>query len=320
VYNECRQGRRVFLDFTRNPLGVKDIDYASLGEEERAYLSAAGACFGTPVQRLIHMNKPALDFYFDHGVDLRKEKLEIKLCAQHNNGGLAVDCWWQSNIKGLFPVGEAAGTHGIYRPGGSALNAGQAGALRAALYIANKCASCKAKYEDLSALVEKEVAGLIDVAEKAMSGGKDNARDLMEDIQKKMSLSGGPFRKAGEIQQILKEIKSLMKNFPTIVGIGKVRDLPLLFRLRDIITTQFVYLSAMESYIRENGKSRGSALYFDDTNGKPMAGEKQKPLIQEIVYRNGGVRVTYREPRPIPQGDEFFENVWNDYRKHKNII
>jgi succinate dehydrogenase/fumarate reductase flavoprotein subunit len=320
VYDECRQGRKVFLDFTRNPLGVKDIDYTSLGEEARAYLSAAGACFGTPVQRLIHMNKPALDFYLDHGVDLRKEKLEIKLCAQHNNGGLAVDYWWQSNIKGLFPVGEAAGTHGIYRPGGSALNAGQAGALRAALYIANKRASSKAKYEDLRALVEKEVADIIGVAEKAMNSGKDNARDLVEDVQKSMSLCGGPFRKAGEIQEMLREIKSLMKSFASIVGIGKVRDLPLLFRLRDIITTQFVYLSAMESYIKENGKSRGSALYFDDASGKPMTDEKEKPLIQEIVYKNGGVRVSCREPRPIPTGDDFFENVWNEYRKHRNII
>jgi hypothetical protein len=143
----------------------------------------------------------------------------------------------------------------------------------------------------------------------------------MEDMQKKMSLSGGPFRKAGEIQQMLKEIKPLMKDFPSAVGIGRVQELPLLFRLRDSIITQFVYLSAMESYIRENGKSRGSALYFDSDNDKePTPVEREKPLIQEIVYRNGGVRVSYREPRPIPKGDDFFENVWNDYRKHRNII
>ena len=73
------------------------------------------------------MNQPAIDFYRDKGVDLYTQPLEIALCAQHNNGGLGIDCWWQTNVKGLFAVGEAAASHGVYRPGGTALNAGQVG-------------------------------------------------------------------------------------------------------------------------------------------------------------------------------------------------
>ena len=83
------------------------------------------------------MNPQAIAFYQDQGVDLHREPLEIALCAQHNNGGLLVDAWWQTNIKGLFAAGEVSGTHGVYRPGGSALNAGQAGSLRASQYIAH---------------------------------------------------------------------------------------------------------------------------------------------------------------------------------------
>lgn len=71
-------------------------------------------------------------------MDLKTQRLEVAVCAQHNNGGLSVDSWWQTNIEGLFAVGEVAGTHGVYRPGGSALNAGQAGSSRAAEYIAVK--------------------------------------------------------------------------------------------------------------------------------------------------------------------------------------
>ena len=85
------------------------------------------------------MNAPAVEFYREHGVDLETQPLEIALCAQHNNGGLAVDCWWQTNIKGLFAAGEAAGTHGVCRPGGTALNAGQVGSRRAAEYISRRC-------------------------------------------------------------------------------------------------------------------------------------------------------------------------------------
>lgn len=133
VYRECvERGRKVFLDFTKNPF---PIDFTKLSQEAFDYLNKAGATFGTPIERLKKMNAPAIELYKAKGVDLCTEYLPIALCAQHNNGGIAVDMWWQSSVKGLFAVGECAGTHGIARPGGSALNAGQVGSLRAAQYI-----------------------------------------------------------------------------------------------------------------------------------------------------------------------------------------
>ena len=135
VYSECvEKGRRVFLDFTKNPF---DIDFSELSEEAYIYLNRAGATFGRPIDRLAKMNMPAIALYKNKGVDLSVDYLEIALCAQHNNGGIAVDLWWQTSIKGLFAAGECAGTHGISRPGGSALNAGQVGSLRAAQYISS---------------------------------------------------------------------------------------------------------------------------------------------------------------------------------------
>jgi len=107
--------------------------------EAREYLTRAGAGFGTPIERLAQMNQPAIDFYRDKGVDLYTQPLEIALCAQHSNGGIGIDCWWQTDVKGLFAVGEAAASHGVYRPGGTALNAGQVGSTRAAQYIAARC-------------------------------------------------------------------------------------------------------------------------------------------------------------------------------------
>ena len=133
VFAQQQLGRRVYLDFRTNPDG---LDFARLSPEARDYLEKTGACFGTPYERLVHMNAPAAEFYREHGVDLQREPLEIALCVQHNNGGLAVDCWWQTDLPHLFAVGECAGTHGVCRPGGSALNAGQVGATRAAQFIA----------------------------------------------------------------------------------------------------------------------------------------------------------------------------------------
>lgn len=137
VYLERCKGRRVYLDYRRNPVGGA-FSYDELEPEARDYLTRAVRASGTPVERLGHMNAPAVEFYRDKGVDLAREPLEISLCAQHNNGGLAIDCWWQTNVAGLFAVGEASASHGVYRPGGTALNAGQVGSTRAAQYIAAK--------------------------------------------------------------------------------------------------------------------------------------------------------------------------------------
>lgn len=140
VYRETQlRGRRVYLDFMHN-IADKPFALERLEPEARDYLERAGAVQNSPIERLMHMNRPAYDFYLDKGpkVDLATEMLEVDVCAQHNNGGFAVDSWWRSNLEGFFPVGEAAGSHGVYRPGGSALNSGQVGATRAAEYIAKR--------------------------------------------------------------------------------------------------------------------------------------------------------------------------------------
>ena len=63
---------------TPGKLGEKEeLPYGALIPEARDYLKQAGACFGTPIERLKHMNEPAIHFYQDHHVDLYKERLEI---------------------------------------------------------------------------------------------------------------------------------------------------------------------------------------------------------------------------------------------------
>lgn len=118
VYQETCKGRRVYLDYRTNPVGGA-FTYDALLPEAQEYLTCAGVCFGTPI-----------DFYRDKGVDLYTQPLEIALCAQHNNGGIGIDCWRQTDVKGSFAVGEAAASHGVYRPSGTALNAGQVGSTR----------------------------------------------------------------------------------------------------------------------------------------------------------------------------------------------
>ncbi len=141
VQNEMvGRGRRVWMDFRSNPVatdGLEAFSLEGLAPEAREYLERSGALQPTPIERLAHMNQPSIDLYAQMGVDLRTDPIEVGVCSQHCNGGFAVDAWWESNVPHLFVIGELAGTHGVKRPGGSALNSGQVGGLRAAERIAH---------------------------------------------------------------------------------------------------------------------------------------------------------------------------------------
>ena len=262
VYIEtCIKGRRVFLDFRDNP-GSQEIDYSIISGEAREYLDKAGATFGTPIERLSHMNAPAVSFYKDKGVDLYREPLEIALCAQHNNGGLTIDKWWQTNIEGFFAVGEVSASHGVYRPGGSALNAGQVGSMRAAQYISKNCKGNSPDAMIFEKNMSHAIASAIVMGDNCFSNN-DNVEQVWDNAIKRMSRFGAAIRSYEGILQALEEVKVELSNFDKTVNISSAKKLHKVYRLYDILLSQYVYLMAMANYIDKGGKSRGSALYSD---------------------------------------------------------
>lgn len=326
VYMESSKGRRVYLDFRNNPAD-KLIDYSLLSEESYEYLDKAGACFGTPLERLLHMNSPAVDFYLDKGVDLAKEPLEIALCAQHNNGGLGIDCWWQTNIEGLFAAGEVSASHGVYRPGGSALNAGQVGSARAAQYIAACCQG--ENTEDFEAIAIPELEQLIQLAEAVGSSAEENVQEYWDQTARRMSRCGGPIRDMKQIDHVALEVRREIEEFSQTIRIKDHGHLWKVFRLWDTLICQLVYLEAMKDFAKTGGKSRGSALYSDQCGQKPyenlpdifrytLDDGSRGDYVQEITLRNMQCSVNWRKVREIPEDDDFFENVWRDYRKNGN--
>ena len=307
VYLETCKGRKVYLDYRTNPAGGA-FTYDALLPEAREYLTCAGACFGTPIERLAHMNQPAIDFYRDKGVDLYTQPLEIALCAQHNNGGIGIDCWWQTDVKGLFAVGEAAASHGVYRPGGTALNAGQVGSTRAARYIAARCrGDASAGFDAAASAALAEMAALADVC-RADTG---NMRALWQHAAEEMSRCGAAIRDPAQIRAYGKQVEAQLADFAQTVKAGSRTELAMLYRLRDMLLSQRAYLTAMTDYTAHGGKSRGSALHTDLTGGvKPFRqlpdtftfalDETENPLVQELWYEDGVCRTAWRAPRPIP--------------------
>jgi succinate dehydrogenase/fumarate reductase flavoprotein subunit len=291
---------------------------------------------GTPIGRLSHMNAPAVELYASRGVDLRSQMLEIALCAQHNNGGLAVDLWWQTGLPGFFAAGECAGTHGVYRPGGSALNAGQVGGARAARCIAAKRRGEPMEAEEFAALATPVLARHRALC-AAVLGGADNVQELDGELSRRMSAYAGAIRGEAGMRALLFDCRALLREFETRVRVESADDLARVYRLRDALVCRTAYLSAMLDYRARGGGSRGSAIYVEsdrnpadclpDCEGKgPLPGLRFAPPnpafdgeIQELAYRPDGCSAFWRPVRPLPEGGGVFETVWRGYRETGNV-
>lgn len=331
VYQETvLKGRRVFLDYQRNPSCSEKngkFDMGILSEEAFHYLKSSDGLWETPIQRLAHMNPAAIELYRSHNIDIEKELLEIAVCAQHNNGGLSGNWWWESNVRHLFPVGEVNGTHGVYRPGGSALNSGQAGSLRAAQYIAHVYREEPLDAEKLAANCGEQIEKAVNFGRNALYGGLEKS-DLKQEKRQlgiRMSRAGANIRSEEIVRKAIKENEQQQKRIHS-VGITDAADMKQLYRTRDLLVSQQVYLEAILDYIVQGGGSRGSYLIYNKNGKKPLealpecfrflADEDEKSdVIQEVEFSQEGCTCTWRKIRPIPEEDGWFEKVWREYRE-----
>lgn len=306
------RGRRVWLDFRKNPTGYSR---ENIGEEAWNYLEKSEAAnLETPLGRLEKMNPEAIQMYADHHIDIRSEMLEIAVCAQHNNGGLAADVNWESlNIRGLFPIGEVNGSHGVYRPGGSALNSGQVAAIRAAGKIARG-----PSYDAKSFTENQTTEPLPSVLETV-----DWINERRE-LQERMTRAGGFLRRMETIENALCETKNRMAQIRT-AGMQSQRNAYLL-------RTEEVYLEAIRFQLQSGVGSRGSAIVLtdkisdDEQNVIELDGKKVAVLPENETFRNF-VQETWFDPeygtivnrwvprRDIPEPDSWFENVWRMKKK-----
>lgn len=157
-----------------------------------------------------------------------------------------------------------------------------------------------------------------------------NARALWQHVAEEMSRCGAAIHDPAQIRAYGKQVEAQLADFAQTVKAGRRTELAMLYRLRDMLLNQRAYLTAMADYTAHGGKSRGSALHTDLTGGvKPFGqlpdtftfafDETEAPLIQELWFEDGTCRTGWRAPRPIPEDDDFFENVWRSYRETGNI-
>jgi len=323
VYLERQQGRRVWLDYRANPAALEPFRSDALEPEAREYLERSGAVQATPYQRLAHMNPEAVALYAGFGVDLAQEPLEIAVAAQHNNGGFVVDTWWESTLPGLFIIGEMAGTHGVKRPGGSALNAGQVGGLRAAQRIVHAGAPTAEPRPG----VPHQVAEVLATA--LPEGDLSEWLEIGKGLPALYQAAGGMVRALAGVKQARELLGGMWQAAP---GSGRRDALPgeraRAARARGQLLTSLAYLAGIEAYLERGGGSRGSYLVLDRERGKPLDGplqgfrvvperEQDRQEVIQVRAVAGGFGATAVPVRPIPEEHDWFEATWQAFRTGK---
>ncbi len=339
VHMETSAGRRVWMDFLTNPIGAdgwEAFSIEALPGEAKDYILPAGATQATPLERLAHMNQPAIDIYAENGIDLSGEPLEIAVCAQHHNGGFAVSKWWESSVPGTFVVGEMAGTHGVKRPGGSALNAGQVGSLRAAEYIANACSGDAPDEAAAAKAAAKAVGAAVARFDQLRNSAADaTPAEAMATIRDRMTASAAHLRCRPAVDKALAEAVAMCRTLEADgLKCSSMADVVEAMQVQHQCLTHAAMLFAIREMLARGAGSRGSHCVLDDAGDEmhpklvnPDTGAPYRVKPENEELRDHILAVTYdrkaaelfaaedRKPRPIPQRDIAFETAWREYRE-----
>jgi len=315
------KGRRVFLDFRINPEGFA---FEDLSEEARTYLIRSEALLETPIARLEKMNPGAIELYLDHGIDIHLEPLEVAVCAQHNNGGLAGNLWWESlNVKHLFPLGEVNGSHGIYRPGGSALNSGQVAGFRAAEYIAHRYQAWTLDGAAALGAAEAAVASVLAYIHRSAEAPGRAWQAERAEFQARMSRAGAHIR---SLEVLRTAVPEAWVQWQRVSRAGDLGNLSESLRNRQLCFAHAVYLEALKAALESGTGSRGSSIALHPRGVKIHAqlddgwrivpeDERFRDKVLETVARPDGAAMSvWVDRRPLPHPDSWFETAWARFR------
>lgn len=284
VHNETEKGRKVYLDFTKNP---SDYNFDSLCNEAKEYLLSNNATGDTPIERLAQLNSKAIDVYARQNIDLYREYLQIAVCAQHNNGGVNTDNNYETDVKNLYAIGECAGTFGIARPGGTALNDTQVSSLLCAKHVAGK----NAKYDETAIFEEYENK----YEEILKSFSCDETVDY-SNICKKMSNSAGFLRDKNQCENLLQEINNILENMQL-----KGKSLSQYFYDKDMLISAKALLETIIGEMELTG-SRGGAIFT--RNGEIV---EENPKYRDYLTITECGKVTFQKVKPVPTVNRPFE-------------
>ncbi len=324
VYNETMAGRRVFLDFRRNPASLDHLPMTAeaLGDEVYNYLFSSGALQDTPIKRLRAINERAYGVCLDHGVDLERDMLEIHVAAQHMNGGLENDIWYENpTLRDFYPVGECGGVFGVKRPGGSALNSTQVGSYRAAERACAMSPDIKSG-EILSDALTAQIAECTKYSH--LLTDPDGVRLDRTQVLAKRAHSALLHDKYAAFLRSPAGVRALhtetVQELSSFFTKNRAADHAALIELAinyDTLVTRCAVLSAILSYIDDGGASRGSYLI----ENRPEIDQIHRTKVQRTRLLLTSKAITavndFIPVRPVPTTNNWFEEIYNAFGSRK---
>ena len=329
IYIESKKGYKIIMDFNRNPESVpgdKAFSLDNLDDDVRTYLENNEALQDLPIERLERMNPLAIELYKMHGHNVRELPLPFNVSNQHMNGGIAVDIWNRSSLEGCYAVGEVAGTHGVTRPGGAALNAGQVSGMRCAKHMAANRSTEKVELNAVLEQLETSVA----FADKQLANENGNQiATTREAIQDRMSDYAGFICFVHEIEPALKAARALREAIYQFgFQIKKHNRIVEAYRWRHMSLLSEAVLSALHHYASNGGGSRGARALCSTLGAQTPAARdidlKEYTFVEErdedkskkivLTFTDNSFKIEEQEIREMEDpGKIFFEKNWHHY-------
>jgi succinate dehydrogenase / fumarate reductase, flavoprotein subunit len=203
----------------RLELGPRDVVARSIYSE---IIAGRGTKHGGVWLDATHMSKakilerlPTMYEQFKRiaGVDISKQKMEVAPTAHYSMGGVVVDSKCQTNVRGLFAVGEVvAQVHGANRLGGNSL-------LGTVVFgkVAGKESAARAKSEKKTANQESHLENMVaaykDKEFLSSAFIVKNARSILRQVQHVMEENAGIVKHGEKLRKGGEKILELKKAF-----------------------------------------------------------------------------------------------------------
>jgi succinate dehydrogenase/fumarate reductase flavoprotein subunit len=336
IFIESRKGHTILMDFNRNPEAVpgdQEFSLKRLDNDVRTYLENNEALQEMPIDRLRRMNPLAIELYKMHGHYIGEEPLPFNVSNQHMNGGVEVNIWSQSSLNGTYAIGEVAGTHGVTRPGGAALNAGQVFGTRCAEHIASNGADIPA--DSAISSQNETIAGVFAELANAVGTETQPTTDEVRDvIQTRMSDYAGFICHKEDALKALLDTQTLNRKLEQGLSIKTSRHAASYFQWRQTALTAEAVLNCLNHYIKSGGGSRGArALCSREGSEIPetrlghlnefrFIAEKDEHKSEKVVIKldpktNDFVTFEKQIREMEDPGTIFFEKNWGNYLTEK---
>jgi fumarate reductase (CoM/CoB) subunit A len=239
-------------------------------------------------QWVISNPKPSRHF-LERNLDFHQEEMILAPEAHFFMGGVVVDEWGESRVRGLYAVGEAAGgVHGANRLDSNAIPETQVFGARA-----GKAAAARAKASVRSAPSATLASALTDRFDRAISAPESTSSDyaeLRKDLQATMWGRLGIVRSGAPMERGLSEVDAIQARLDKATPAG-ARELMLHIQMANSL---LVARSCLKSALMRE-ESRG-AHYRDDF---PKQNDEEWMCSLQIELAGADLNVRRRVVEPV---------------------